>query len=212
MQVNSKTQKFRRNQLTDKRASEPATVTGGLAPNLSTLECIDFRNLQSTQLTNLFSLDVDGTGVPVKVGLEHLAGSNMTLSGTEIAKELTNVINRKFGDERYFNFAGQQNFAISATNSEGTLTENRMVQLDATDMTYEEVVNKINDQLNGSSNILSNVAFSSTPLDSEFKGYSFTLVSGTNAFTVSDADPAFPLGTAGGRYTLVCLAVYRARR
>ena len=183
--VNSKTQKFSLNQLTDKRASEPATVTGGLAPNLSTLEGIDFRNLQSTQLTNLFSLDVDGTGLPVQVGLEHLAGSNMTLSGTEIAKELTNVINRKFGDERYFNFAGQQNFAISATNSEGTLTENRMVQLDSTDMTYEEVVNKINDQLNGSSNILSNVAFSSTPLASEFKGYSFTLGSGTSAFTVS---------------------------
>ena len=183
--VNSKTQKFSLNQLTDKRASEPATVTGGLAPNLSTLEGIDFRNLQSTQLTNLFSLDVDGTGVPVKVGLEHLAGSNMTLSGTEIAKELTNVINRKFGDERYFNFAGQQNFAISATNSEGTLTENRMVQLDATDMTYEEVVNKINEQLNGSSNILSNVAFSSTPVANEFKGYSFTLGSGTSAFTVS---------------------------
>jgi flagellar hook-basal body protein len=183
--VNSKTQKFSLNQLTDKRASEPATVTGGLAPNLSTLEGIDFRNLQSTQLTNLFSLDVDGTGVPVQVGLEHLAGSNMTLSGTEIAKELTNVINRKFGDERYFNFAGQQNFAISATNSEGTLTENRMVQLDATDMTYEEVVNKINDQLNGSSNILSNVAFSTTPLASEFKGYSFTLGSGTSAVTIS---------------------------
>ena len=183
--VNSKTQKFSLNQLTDKRASEPATVTGGLAPNLSTLEGIDFKNLQKSQLNNLFSLDVDGTGLPVQVGLEHLAGKTMTLSGTEIAKELTNVINRKFGDERYFNFAGQQNFAISSTNAEGTLTENRMVQLDSTDMTYEEVVNKINDQLNGSSNILSNVAFSATPLASEFKGYSFTLGSGASAVTVS---------------------------
>ena len=183
--VNSKTQKFSLNQLTDKRASEPAMVTGGLAPNLSTLEGIDFRNLQSTQLTNLFKLDVDGTGLPVQVGLEHLAGSDMTLSGTEIAKELTNVINRKFGDERYFNFAGQQNFAISATNSEGTLTENRMVQLDATDMTYEEVVNKINDQLNGSNNVLSNISFSTSPTASEFKGYSFTLGTGVNAVTVS---------------------------
>ena len=183
--VNSKTQKFSLNQLTDKRSSEPAMVTGGLAPNLSTLEGIDFRNLQSTQLTNLFKLDVDGTGLPVQVGLEHLAGSAMTLSGTEIAKELTNVINRKFGDERYFNFAGQQNFAISATNSEGTLTENRMVQLDATDMTYEEVVNKINDQLNGSNNVLSNISFSTSPTASEFKGYSFTLGTGVNAVTVS---------------------------
>jgi hypothetical protein len=183
--VNSKTQKFSLNQLTDQRASEPAMVTGGLAPHLSTLEGINFKNLQKSQLTNLFNLDVDGTGLPVDVGLEHLAGKSLTLSGTEIAKELTNVINRKFGDERYFNFAGQQNFAISATNSEGTLTENRMVQLDATDMTYEEVVNKINDQLNGSSNVLSNIAFSSTPTASEFKGYSFTLGTGANAVTVS---------------------------
>ncbi len=183
--VNSKTQKFSLNQLTDKRASEPATVTAGLAPHLSTLEGINFKNLQKSQLSNLFSLDVDGTGLPVQVGLDHLAGKAMTLSGTEIAKELTNVINRKFGDERYFNFGGQQNFAISSTNAEGTLTENRMVQLDSTDMSYEEVVNKINDQLNGSSNVLSNVSFSTSPSASEFKGYSFTLGSGTSAVTVS---------------------------
>ena len=183
--VNSKTQKFSLNQLTDQRSSEPAMVTGGLAPRLSTLEGINFRNLQKTQLNNMFSLDVDGTGLPVEVGLEHLAGKALTLSGTEIAKELTNVINRKFGDERYFNFAGQQNFAISSTNAEDTLTENRIIQLDSTDMTYEEVVNKINGQLNGSSNVLSNVSFSTTPTASEFKGYSFTLGTGAYATTVS---------------------------
>ena len=183
--VNSKTQKFSLNQLTDKRSSEPAMVTGGLAPHLSTLEGINFKNLQKTQLTNMFSLDVDGTGLPVQVGLDHLAGKALTLSGTEIAKELTNVINRKFGDERYFNFAGQQNFALSSTNAEGTLTENRTIQLDSTDMTYEEVVNKINGQLNGNSNVLSNVSFSSTPSASEFKGYSFTLGTGAYAETVS---------------------------
>jgi flagellar hook-basal body protein len=183
--VNSKTQKFSLNQLTDQRSSEPAMVTGGLAPRLSTLEGINFKSLQKTQLSNMFSLDVDGTGLPVQVGLDHLAGKALTLSGTEIAKELTNVINRKFGDERYFNFAGQQNFAISSTNAEDTLTENRMIQLDSTDMTYEEVVNKINGQLNGSSNVLSNVAFSTTPTASEFKGYSFTLGTGAYAKTVS---------------------------
>lgn len=183
--VNSKTLKFSLNQLTDKRSSEPATVTGGLAPRLSTLEGINFKNLQKTQLSNMFSMDVDGTGLPLQVGLDHLAGKALTLSGTEIAKELTNVINRKFGDERYFNFAGQQNFAISATNAEDTLTENRTIQLDSTDMTYEEVVDKINGQLNGSSNVLSNVSFSTTPTASEFKGYSFTLGTGANATKVS---------------------------
>jgi len=183
--VNSKTQKFSLNQLTDKRSSEPATVTGGLAQHLSTLEGISFKNLQPSQLSNLFSMDVDGSGMPVQIGLDNLAGKNLTLSGTEIAKELTNVVNRKFGDERYFNFGGQQNFSLSATNADGQLTENRTIQLDSTDMTYEQVVNKINAQLNGSSNVLSNISFSTTPSASEFKGYSFTLGTGTSAVTVS---------------------------
>ncbi len=187
--VNSKTQKFSLNQLTDKRSSEPATVTGGLAPSLTSLTGINFKSLQKNTLTNMFSMDVDGSGVPVKVGLEHLAGQALTLSGTEIAKELTNVINRKFGDERYFNFAGQQNFAISSTNKENTLTENRMIQLDSTDMTYEEVVNKINSQLSGSSNVLSNVEFSATPTASEFKGYSFTLGGKTVSGRLTLKDP-----------------------
>ncbi len=187
--VNSKTQKFSLNQLTDKRSSEPATVTGGLAPSLTSLTGINFKGLPKTQLSNMFSLDVDGSGVPVKIGLDHLAGQALTLSGTEIAKELTNVINRKFGDERYFNFAGQQNFAISSTNKENTLTETRMVQLDSTDMTYEEVVNKINSQLSGSSNVLSNVEFSTTPTASEFKGYSFTLGGKTVSGRLTLKDP-----------------------
>ena len=168
--VNAKTQKFSLNQLTDKRSSEPATVTGGKAPNLSSLTGINFKNLTTTQLKNLFSIDVDNTGVPIQVGLDHLAGKDLTLSGTQIAKELTNVLNRRFGDERYFNFSGQQNFQLSVANADGTLTQNRTLQLDATDMTYEQVVEKINNQLNGSSNVLSNVKFSSSPAQGEFKG------------------------------------------
>ena len=173
--VNAKTQKFSLNQLTDTRYSEPAAVSGGKAPNLSTLAGIDFSNLPKAQLTNLFSVDVDNTGVPVQIGLEHLAGKNLKLSGAEIAKELTNVMNRKFGDERYFNFAGQQNFQVTVTSADGNFTENRTIQLDSSNMTYEQVVDKINSQLNGSSDVLSNVSFSSTPSAGEFKGYSFTI-------------------------------------
>ena len=183
--VNAKTQKFSLNQLTDKRASEPATVIGGKAPNLSSLTGINFKNLTTTQLKNLFSIDVDNTGMPVQVGLDHLAGKDLTLSGTQIAKELTNMLNRKFGDERYFNFSGQQNFQLSVTNADSTLAQNRTLQLDATDMTYEQVVEKINNQLNGSSNVLSNVSFSDSPTSGEFKGYSFTLGTGSDAITIS---------------------------
>ena len=174
--VNAKTQKFSLNQLTDLRSSEPATVTGGKAPRLSTLEGIDFSVLQSSQLKELFQIDVDGTGTPVTVGLDHLAGLDLpALSGTEIAKEFTNVLNRKFGDERFFNFAGQQTFQITASNADGTLIQNRTIQLDADDMTYEQVVEKINSQLSGSSNVLSNVSFSDTPKPGEFRGYTMTI-------------------------------------
>ena len=174
--VNAKTQKFSLNQLTDLRSSEPATVTGGKAPRLSTLEGIDFSKLQPSQLKDLFQIDIDGTGTPVSVGLDHLAGLDLpALSGTEIAKEFTNVLNRKFGDERFFNFAGQQTFQITASNADGTLTQNRTIQLDADDMTYEQVVDKINSQLSGSSNVLSNVSFSETPKPGEFKGYTLTI-------------------------------------
>jgi len=173
--VNAKTQKFSLNQLTDQRASEPATVQGGKAPRLSTLEGIDFSTLQPSQLKDLFEIDVDGSGTPLSVELDHLAGKPLRLSGTEIAKEFTNVLNRKFGDERFFNFAGQQTFQLTASNADGTLTQNRTIQLDADDMTYEQVVNKINSQLSGSSNVLSNVAFSASPSPGEFKGYTMTI-------------------------------------
>ena len=174
--VNAKTQKFSLNQLTDLRNSEPATVSGGKAPRLSTLEGIDFSTLQPSQLKDLFQIEVDGSG-EVSVGLDHLAGSSLpALSGTEIAKEFTNVLNRKFGDERFFNFAGQQTFQITASNADGTLIQNRTIQLDADDMTYEQVTDKINSQLSGSSNVLSNVSFANTPpTPEEFRGYTLTI-------------------------------------
>ena len=175
--VNAKTQKFSLNQLTDQRTSEPATVTGGkTAVNLTTLNPINFENYSSTQLASLFSIDVDGSGSPVSVGLENLAGKPLKLSGTEVAKELTNVLNRKFGDERYFNFGAdkQENFQIGVNNTDGSI-EYRNIQLDTANMTYEQVVNKINGQLGSSGVVLSNVAFSTIPAQSDFTNYSFTL-------------------------------------
>jgi flagellar hook-basal body protein len=55
-------------------------------------------------LTNMFQVSVDGSAF-VDVGLEHLAGRNVKLSGTELAFELTNVLNTRFGDGRKFNLS-----------------------------------------------------------------------------------------------------------
>ncbi|MDA0687551.1 MAG: flagellar hook-basal body complex protein [Proteobacteria bacterium] len=54
--------------------------------------------------SNMFQVSVDGSAF-VDVGLEHLAGRNVQLSGAELAFELTNVLNTRFGDGRKFNLS-----------------------------------------------------------------------------------------------------------
>ena len=179
--TNSKTAKFSLNDLKDLRTSVAAMVTGGNAPGLSSLGGIDFTNLTQNDLKDLFSIDIDGSGVPVSIGLEHLAGlkngqNDLVLNGVQIAKELTNVINRKMGDERLFNFKSQQSFQLTSSLGDGTLTQSRTIQLDDNNMTYEQVIDKINSQLKGSSSVLSNVAFNQDPPEpGEFKGYSMMI-------------------------------------
>ena len=141
--TNSKTAKFSLNDLKDLRTSVAAMVTGGNAPGLSSLGGIDFTNLTKNDLKDLFSIDIDGSGTPVSIGLEHLAGlkngqDNLVLNGVQIAKELTNVINRKLGDERLFNFKAQQSFQLTSSLGDGTLTQSRTIQLDDNNMTYEQ--------------------------------------------------------------------------
>jgi flagellar capping protein FliD len=132
-------------------------------------------------LSNLFSIDVDGSGAPVSVGLENLAGKPLKLSGTEDRQRADQCdLNRKFGDERYFNFGTdkQESFQIGVANTDGSI-EYRNIQLDTKNMTYEQVVDKINRQFNSSGIVLSNVAFSATPAQADFTNYSFTLKSPT---------------------------------
>ncbi len=169
--VNAKTMSFHLDDLTDVRTSTPATVTGGTASNLGTLpgEGVNFSQYNAHQLTDMFTIDVDDTGTPVSIGLEHLAGKNVTLSGAQIAQELTNVINQKLGDGKYFNFTSNPTFKVVTTDPNtgvtlstktinlGSLTDTNGVSVlkntTAADypnfpsMTSEEVSKLINDQL-----------------------------------------------------------------
>ena len=56
------------------------------------------------RLTNMFKISIDGSE-PVDIGLEHLAATDQQLSGQQIAFELTNILNERFGDGKNFNFA-----------------------------------------------------------------------------------------------------------
>jgi flagellar hook-basal body protein len=72
-------------------------------------------------LKNLFSINVDNSIDPVTVGLDRLVGSNLKLSGAQIAQELTNEINRAYGDEKPFNFSSTTGatFTLQLTPSGG---------------------------------------------------------------------------------------------
>ncbi|MDA9300939.1 flagellar hook-basal body complex protein [bacterium] len=71
----------------------------------------DEQTFTRAALTNMFSLSIDGSD-PVQIGLEHLAGSKATLSGQQIAFELTNKINQEFGDGKRFDFTTPATFCL----------------------------------------------------------------------------------------------------
>ena len=74
-------------------------------------------------LTDMFTVKVDGSDA-VNIGLEHLAGKNLKLSGTQIAYELQNQLNARFGDNAKFNFSGNGSpgqIKLTRTDDQGTI-------------------------------------------------------------------------------------------
>ena len=125
--MNGKTQMFSLDDLTDTRISQPAAITGiKAAQDLTADTTYNFSAVTAAELKSMFTIDVDGSGNPVTVDLSHLAGTTHTMTGVDIAKELTNVLNAKFGDERYFDLTNNTKFQINA--SVGGV--NRTAQLD----------------------------------------------------------------------------------
>jgi flagellar hook-basal body protein len=79
------------------------------------------------KLTNMFNISIDGSE-PVSIGLEHLAGTDQQLSGQQIAFELTNILNDRFGDGKKFNFA---------TPTGGTATTLKLKRGDSAEITLD---------------------------------------------------------------------------
>ena len=111
--TNTPYQKINFDDLGKPRESIPATINTQIdqaSPFVDNLNLsngqqgVDFSALTRAELTNMFQISVDGSA-HVDVGLEHLAGKNLKLSGTELAFELTNQLNAAFGDGRKFSFA-----------------------------------------------------------------------------------------------------------
>ena len=96
-------------------------------------------------LTNMFSLSIDGSD-PVQIGLEHLAGSKATLSGQQIAFELTNKINQEFGDGKRFDFTTPATLSLTrGVDANGN--PNVAIVLDAKELIAAELPGATADQI-----------------------------------------------------------------
>jgi len=119
--------KYAYDNLTKPIDSQPATISSNSLAGSTYIDNlnltnnkdgVDFSTIARKDLTNMFKLSIDGSN-QVNIGLEHLAGKAVKLSGTQIAYELTNQINTRFGDSKNFKFA---NAAGVADANAGKLT------------------------------------------------------------------------------------------
>jgi hypothetical protein len=116
-------------------------------------------------LKNLFSVNVDGSNKPVQVGLDHLLNSMAKLpnalkklSGTQIAQELTNVIQRGYGDEKPFDFSSfgpstQPTFNLTlTTDQKQQLTTLPIYLANAGKLQTEDLVSNVQKQIDANPN------------------------------------------------------------
>ena len=175
--VNTKTKMFALDELTDTQVSVAATLEGeavpitpyDLATGISFKTFSDATPAFKSALSNLFTVDVDDSGSPVTVDLSYLANKTETYTGEEIATEITNVLNRKFGGERYFDFSSDTSKTITVTTTAGTV--DIVLDPDSNDqLTMDEVVAQINTALTANTD-MSDV---SVVYDPVLKGLVFT--------------------------------------
>jgi flagellar hook-basal body protein len=83
-----------------------------------------------------FELNVDGSDAPLKIDLSYLNDSTVdtVFTGVEIAREITNQINKTYGDERYFSFSD------GALTTAGSLMKLRVLNTDSTNTTATDTL------------------------------------------------------------------------
>ena len=75
-----------------------------------------------SDLQNLFQVDVDGSDNPVNIDLSYLASADSKINGSEMAAEVTNQMNLKFGDQAYFDLSDPNSRVLQITSSRLTTT------------------------------------------------------------------------------------------
>jgi flagellar hook-basal body protein len=176
------------------------------------------------KLTNMFKISIDGSE-SVDIGLEHLAGTAQKLSGQQIAFELTNVLNEKFGDGKAFSFAGMTTAPLSIARDGGTALDINIIaelraaipkygestDFDIQEVSPEEIAYAVNKTLSNATNAAEwgDVVFEYDAVNKGFKiTQSVTAKVGSISVSAGDQDTAdiFKVAlTADGGTTLLPL-------
>ena len=152
------------------------TPSGGTATNIPTASALDVHwetghpitaitanpsLTQSWQTGAGFYLNVDNSKEPIFVDMSSLTAANTAITGADMAREMTKLINEKYGDERYFDFSNYLNadrdkvslFQIAVTTAEESASQSdfRMINFeigpneDISKVTVEAAVSRIQD-------------------------------------------------------------------
>jgi flagellar hook-basal body protein len=175
--------------------TELANTDGVTAPS-------EFMGMHSIDdLKNLFTVNVDGSTKSITVGLDNLLASmaslpdaaSKKLSGTQIAAELTNEIQRGYGDEQPFNFStvGSPTLFVGLTRADNTTVTKLPIDLaGAGDLRNEDLVREVQKQINNSTDYAGKVAVS---YDTAAQKLIFTPTDATSKITVSSDKSAMNL-------------------
>jgi hypothetical protein len=92
----------------------------------------------------MFKVDVDGSNNPITIDLSYLKSTDKNINGADIAAQVTAQMNKKFGDQSYFDLSDANNakfnvidsrFATSTTTNQGVvITTDHPVSIDLTQM------------------------------------------------------------------------------
>jgi len=198
----AKTQLFSLDQLTDKKTSLAASISG-TASGADLTTGINFFNSADTayseaNLKSLMTVNFEDSTSPVTLDLSYLRSINATLNGTQIASEMTAVLNREYGDQAYFNLSdtASKTFNISTSRlstGNGSPGTPKIITLaaatggpitDITKATIPQIVAAIQAQLDADTNIKASGATATLIASYDYSTQSFKFTDTTNTITV----------------------------
>ena len=196
----AKTQLFSLDELTDKRTSLSASIAGTAVTKYDLTTGVNFAtntDFNATNLNGLMTVNFEDSTVPVSLDLSHLKSINATLTGTQIASEITAVMNRQFGDQSFFDLTdtSSRTFQVQTsrlTTGNGSAATPKTITLaasanglpaDLTKVSIPQVVSAIQAQLDADTNITSGTNKIVVSYDYSTQGFKFT--DSTNTLRVS---------------------------